>query len=45
MSFIFNDYNFAFQAKQTDFEFKANSGVRDFSLKLVDKNGLKKSEG
>lgn len=33
MSFIFNDYNFAFEAQQTDFEFKANSGVRDYTVK------------
>ncbi len=34
MSFIFNDYNFSFTGAQTDFTFKANSGVRDYNAKV-----------
>lgn len=33
MSFIFNDYNFAFTGEQLDFSFKVNSGVRDYTFK------------
>lgn len=34
MSFIFNDYNFSFTGEQQDFAFRANSGVRDFNVKV-----------
>ncbi|HMU97422.1 MAG TPA: carboxypeptidase-like regulatory domain-containing protein [Chitinophagales bacterium] len=34
VSFIFNDYKFSFTGKQTDFSFKANSGVRDYNVKI-----------
>jgi outer membrane cobalamin receptor len=33
ISFIYNDYNFSFTGKQTDFSFSAQSGVRDFNAK------------
>lgn len=33
-SFVFNDYNFSFSGRQTDFSFKANSGVRDYNVKV-----------
>ncbi|MBP6659390.1 MAG: TonB-dependent receptor [Chitinophagales bacterium] len=34
MSFIFNDYQFSFTGEQLDFGFKANSGVRDYNVKV-----------
>ena len=34
MSFIFNDYKFSFSGAQLDFSFKANSGVRDYNIKV-----------
>jgi len=33
-TFVFNDYNFSFSGKQTDFAFNAFSGVRDFNVKM-----------
>ena len=33
-SFVFNDYNFSFSGRQTDFSFKAKSGVRDYNVKF-----------
>ncbi len=30
---VFNDYNFAFKARQNDFEVKLTSGIRDLNLK------------
>lgn len=33
-SFVFNDYNFSFSGRQTDFSFNAFSGVRDFNVKV-----------
>ncbi len=33
-TFVFNDYNFSFSGRQTDFSFNAFSGVRDFNVKV-----------
>lgn len=33
-TFVFNDYNFAFDAAQQDFKIRIKSGVRDYNLKL-----------